>query len=213
MQVDNKKSFFKDIDSAILKRSQSEQNIIYLSVGLIIAYLVYQFVFPYTTNMRESSYNQMTNMRNEVNTKRIYLSSNTQIKLKQMRDDINKKQKAYNNALYKISYVDNTLSELSYLLFNNQNWAKFVDNIAYLAKEKGLEIKKISNKFYKPTFQKVTQVVTLEINTLSNYTSMMKFLNKLEETRLVVDISDMNISKPKNELNSSFKISVWGMEY
>ncbi len=213
MRVDNKKSFFKEIDNAILQRSPSEQKIIYLMVGLVIAYVVYQFVLPYTTQEREESYTKMINMQNEVNAKKIYLRRNTQARLRQMKADIQKKEEKYEEVLYKISYVDNTLSELSYLLFNNQNWAKFVDNIAYLAKDKGLEIKKISNKFYKPTFQKVSQVVTLEIDTLSNYTSMMKFLNKLEETKLVVDVSDINITKPKSKLKSFFKISVWGMEY
>ena len=213
MRVDNKKSFFKEVDNAILQRSPSEQKIIYLMVGLVIAYVVYQFVLPYTTQEREESYTKMINMQNEVNAKKIYLRRNTQARLRQMKADIQKKEEKYEEVLYKISYVDNTLSELSYLLFNNQNWAKFVDNIAYLAKDKGLEIKKISNKFYKPTFQKVSQVVTLEIDTLSNYTSMMKFLNKLEETKLVVDVSDINITKPKSKLKSFFKISVWGMEY
>ncbi len=213
MQVDSKKGFFKDLDDAILNRPQNEQKIIYLFVALVIGYLIYQFVFPYTTQIRNSSYNKMKSMQNQVNSKRKYLRYNTQAKLRQMKTDIQKKHKLYNEILYKISYVDNTLSELSYLLFNNQNWARFVDNISYLAKKYNLEIKRITNKFYKPTFQKVSQVVTLKITTLSNYTSMMKFLNKLEETKLVVDVSDMNITKPKNKLSSSFKISVWGMEY
>ncbi len=213
MQVDNKKGFFKDLDDAILNRPQNEQKIIYIFVALVIGYLIYQFVFPYTTQMRNSSYNKMRSMQNQVNSKRKYLRYNTQEKLRQMKTDIQKKHKLYNEILYKISYVDNTLSELSYLLFNNQNWARFVDNISYLAKKYNLEIKRITNKFYKPTFQKVSQVVTLKITTLSNYTSMMKFLNKLEETNLVVDVSDMNITKPKSKLSSSFKISVWGMEY
>jgi hypothetical protein len=42
---------------------------------------------------------------------------------------------------------------------------------------------------------------------------MMKFLNKIEESKLVVDVSDMNITKPSEKLSSYFKISVWGMKY
>jgi Tfp pilus assembly protein PilO len=209
----NKDSIFKKIDNFFKTKKPSEQNIIYMMVAVLIGYVVYQFVYFQTDMKRNEAYNRVVSMKTEVNQKRSYLSINTPQKLEKMRASVKGKVKEYDNALYKISYVDNTLSELSYLLFNDENWAKFVDNISYLAKKYGLEIKKITNKFFEPTFQKVSQVVTIEVKTKSNYQNMMKFLNKIEECKLVVDISDMKISKPDNKLSSSFKISVWGMKY
>jgi len=208
-----KQSLAKKIDDFFKSRKQSEQNIIYMMVSLVIAYFVYQFVFSQTDMMRNEAYNKMMSMKNQVNTKRSYLRVNTIARLQQMKKILQKRVDDYDNALYKISYVDNTLSELSYLLFNDENWAKFVDNIAFLAKKYGLEIEKITNKFYEPTFQKVSQVVTIEVKTKSNYQNMMKFLNKIEESKLVVDVTDMNITKPTEKLSSYFKISVWGMKY
>jgi len=208
-----KQSFAKKIDDFFKTKKQSEQRIIYMMVAVVIAYVVYQFVFSQTDRMRRDAFNKVTNMKREVQTKRSYLRINSGAKLQQMRASLDKMTKEYDDALYKISYVDNTLSELSYLLFNDENWAKFVDNISFLAKKYGLEIKEITNKFFKPTFQKVSQVVTIEVKTKSNYQNMMKFLNKIEESKLVVDVTDMNISKPGEKLSSYFKISVWGMKY
>ncbi len=209
----SKQSVSKQIDDFFNSKKVNEQKIIYLMVGAVIAFLVYQFVYSQTEMLRQEAFNKVTNMKSEVNTKRNYLSINTNQKLNMLRKTLSAKQEEYDNSLYKISYVDNTLSELSYLLFNDENWAKFVDNIAYLAKKNGLQIKRITNKFFQPTFQKVSQVVTIEVNTKSGYKSMMKFLNKIEESKLVVDVTDMNISKPGNKLSSYFKISVWGMKY
>jgi len=208
-----KQSLAKKIDDFFKGKKPSEQNIIYMMVAVVIAYLVYQFVFFQTDQMRRDAYNKMTNMQREVQNKRSYLRINSGAKLQQMRASLEQKTKEYDNALYKISYVDNTLSELSYLLFNDENWAKFVDNISFLAKKYGLEIKEITNKFFEPTFQKVSQVVTIEVKTKSDYQNMMKFLNKIEESKLVVDVTDMNISRPGEKLSSYFKISVWGMKY
>jgi len=209
----NQDSTIKKIDHFFESKKPNEQNIIYMMVAVVIGYIVYQFVFSQTDMIRTQAFNKITSIRTEVNTKKSYLRVNTIAKLQQMRKALKTKEEEYDDALYKISYVDNTLSELSYLLFNDENWAKFVDNIAFLAKKYGLEIKEISNKFFKPTFQKVSQVVTLEVKTKSNYQNMMKFLNKLEESKLVVDVSDMNISRPGEKLSSYFKISVWGMKY
>jgi Tfp pilus assembly protein PilO len=209
----NKDGLFKKIDNFFKTRKQSEQNVIYMMVALLIGYMVYQFVFFQTDMRRNQAFNKVSSMQKKVNQKRFYLSRNSPQKLQQMKMLVKNRRKDYDNILYKISYVDNTLNELSYLLFNDENWAKFVDNISYLAKRYGLEIKEITNKFFKPTFQKISQVVTIEVKTKSNYQDMMKFLNKIEESKLVVDVSDMNITKPDNKLSSYFKISVWGMKY
>jgi len=209
----NKNSLFNKIDNFFKTKKQSEQNIIYMMVALLIGYGVYQFLFFQTDIRRNQAFNKVSSMQREVNQKKVYLSQNTPQKLQQMRKLVKDKMKDYDNILYKISYVDNTLNELSYLLFNDENWAKFVDNISYLAKKYNIEIKEITNKFFKPTFQKVSQVVTIEVKVKSNYQSLMKFLNKIEESKLVVDISDMNITKPDNKLFGYLKISVWGMKY
>jgi len=213
MQSNNKQTSFKKIDDLIKTKKKSEQQIIYIMAFAVIIFLAYQFLYPITTLSRENSFQKMSSMKNEVNSKKIYLASNSNAKLLSLKKDVANKVMEYENNLYKISYVDNTLSELSYLLFNDENWARFVDNISHLAKTYGLEIKEITNHFYKPTYKKVSQVVTIEVKTKSSYKSMMKFLNKIEESKLVVDVSDLNISKPGSKLSSYFKISVWGMKY
>ena len=213
MQTLNKETIFKKIDNFFKQKKLGEQKIMYIMSFSLMFFLIYQFVYPKIQNLRDTSYNKLIPLQKEVKQKQIYLATNSDNRLAALKKVSQQMIEEYDKSLYKISYVDNTLSELSYLLFNDENWAKFVDNISYLAKIYGLEIKEITNKFYKPTFKKVSQVITLEVKTKSNYISMMKFLNKIEESKLVVDISDINISKPDSKLTSYFKISVWGMKY
>ena len=213
MKTTNKETIFKKIDNFFKQRKESEQKLIYIMTFGLIVYIFYQFVYPSVEELKDISYNNMISLKNEVNQKELYLRVNSNAKLAALRKSLENDKIKYENNIYKISYIDNSLKELSYLLFNDENWAKFVDNISYLAKKYHLEIKEITNKFYKPTFKKVSQVVTIEVKTKSDYKSMMKFLNKIEESKLVVDVSDLNISKPSSKLSSYFKISVWGMRY
>jgi len=112
-----------------------------------------------------------------------------------------------------MSYVDNTLTELSYLLFDDQSWANFVDNISYLAKKYHVNIEEIGNKFYTPTFQKITHVVEVDVKSNGKLKNMVKFLNAIEESPLVVDVNDIVLDKPKENVHGTFKIAVWGMKY
>jgi len=213
METINKVTIAKQIDEFFNQKKQNEQNIIYLMIAVLIGFVVYQFILTQTDLDLKNTTTKVIALKQQVNEKEIYLRVNSVAKLNELKSKVESRQLDYDNAIYKISYVDNTLSELSYLLFNDENWALFVDNISYLAKKYGLEIKEISNKFFDPTFQKISQVLTMKIKTESNYKSMMKFLNSIEESKLVVDVSDMNISKPTNRLKSEFTISVWGMKY
>lgn len=213
METFNKVTISKQIDEFFAQKKQSEQNIIYLMIAAVIGFVVYQFVLTQTELYLQNATNKVSTIKQQVNEKKIYLSVNTSSKLIQFRGKVDEKKLDYDNTIYKISYVDNTLSELSYLLFNDENWAMFVDNISYLAKKYSVDIREISNKFFDPTFQKISQVLTLEVKIKSDYKAMMKFLNSIEESKLVVDVSDINITKPSNKLSSEFKISVWGMKY
>lgn len=213
MEIFNKVTISKQIDSFFSEKKQSEQNIMYILIAAVIGYVIYQFVLTQTEIYLQNATNKVSTIKQRVNEKEIYLRVNTVAKLNKYKSEVNQHKLDYDNTIYKISYVDNTLSELSYLLFNDENWALFVDNISYMAKKYGVEIKEISNKFFDPTFQKISQVLTMEVKVKSDYKAMMKFLNNIEESKLVVDVSDMNISKPGSKLSSEFKISVWGMKY
>jgi hypothetical protein len=166
-----------------------------------------------TDKQLKETESKIVQMKQKVNTERNYLAQNTPAKLASLQKLVKQKKQAFDDTLYKISYVDNTLTELSYLLFDDENWAKFVDNIAALAKKYHVDIQEIGNKFYNPTYQKITHVVEIDVVSRAKFTNLMKFINALEESPLVIDINEIKMSKPDDKLLSQFKIAVWGMKY
>lgn len=209
----NKKDLFSQIDAFFQEKKESEVKMFYLIAVLLIAYLVYQFVYMETDKQLKETENKIVQIKQKVNTERNYLAQNTPQRLKSLQALVQKKKQIFDDTLYKISYVDNTLTELSYLLFDDENWAKFVDNIAALAKKYHVDIQEIGNKFYNPTFQKITHVVEIDVVSRAKFTNLMKFINELEESPLVIDINEIKMSKPDDKILSRFKIAVWGMKY
>jgi hypothetical protein len=55
--------------------------------------------------------------------------------------------------------------------------------------------------------------VEIDIKSKANFTSMLKFLNEIEESQLVIDVHGIELAKPKGKVEGTFKIAVWGMKY
>ena len=201
------------IDAFFAEKKPSEASLLYFGAALFVGFLVYQFVFLETDKNLKITESNLASVKKKVDEERRYLSLNTPARLQQLKNDVEAKYAEYDDANYKISYVDNTLTELSYLLFDDENWASFVDDISRLAKKYKVEIQEIANKFYEPTFQKITHVVEIDIKSKGNFSNMVKFLNEIEESQMVIDVHQIEITKPDDKLEGHFKIAVWGMKY
>jgi hypothetical protein len=204
---------FDKIDAYFAGKKPSEASLLYLGAMMFVGFLVYQFIFLQTDKNLKATEAKFKSVKTKVDGEKRYLSVNTKAKLQQLKKSVELKYMEYDNTNYKISYVDNTLTELSYLLFDDENWASFVDDISALAKKYKVEITEIANKFYEPTFQKITHVVEVDVKSKAKFSNMVKFLNAIEESQLVIDVHGIEITKPKDKLEGVFKIAVWGMKY
>ncbi len=208
-----KKGLFDQIDDFFNSKKPSEASMFLGVIALGIAYGVYQFIFLETDKSLLNTQNQIGSVKQKINTERNYLNTHSMATLSKLKSDLKQKKIAFDDTIYKMSYVDNTLTELSYLLFDDQSWANFVDNISYLAKKYHVNIEEIGNKFYTPTFQEITHVVEVDVKSNAKLKNMVKFLNAIEESQLVVDVSSITMQQPKENVEASFKIAVWGMKY
>ncbi len=215
MAISNRenRTTFDKIDAFFNSKKPSEASLLYFGAVLFVGFLVYQFIFLETDKQLKATEAKLISVKSKVSEQKRYLSLNTPARLQQLKKVVIQKNAEFDDTIYKISYVDNTLTELSYLLFDDENWASFVDNISYLARKHKIEIKEIANKFYEPTFQKITHVVEIDIKSRGNFNNMVKFLNEIEESQLVIDVSQIEITQPEDKLEGVFKIAVWGMKY
>ncbi len=207
----------EQIDNSLKDKKPSELYMIYLAVAAVFGFLVYQFVYPVTDTNLKKVQKEVRSMRQKLNAELSYLRSKTvngdsMFYVKQAKKDIENLEKNLEKTKYENSYVDNKLKELSYLLFNDENWAKFLDNISYLAQKYHITIQYIKNRFNDINMHKVEQILEINIKASGKFKDMMKFINSIEESKLVVDIYNLHMES-KKKLNADFKIAVWGMKY
>ncbi|WP_024954629.1 type 4a pilus biogenesis protein PilO [Sulfurospirillum arcachonense] len=205
------------IDNYLKEKKSSELSLIFLMVFVTIGFVVYSLLFPVTEKMLKTAQKSHKNMKTKLNQEKSYLNSVTRagdknFVIKMMTKKIKQQKIILADTKYTNAYVDTKLKELSNILFNDKNWANFLDSIAFVAQEYGVELSLISNEFFEPNLQEIKQVLTVQINFNGEFKNIIKFINKLEESELVVDVHNLELQST-DTINGTLDIAVWGMRY
>ena len=209
---------FDRIDHFFINKKKSETLLIFLLVFVFVGFISYSYVFP----MTDSKLKQTTRMSEDINKKlfdeKNYLASvskdgDENYKINNEKQSIENLKILFEKTHLANSYVDEKLKQLSYLLFNNKDWANFLNTITQLAQKYAIHIKVIDNKVNEPNVQKIEQILNLKVEFNGDFYSTMKFVNAIEESELVVDIYEFNATAVKKNLEGIMNIAVWGMKY
>lgn len=209
--------FLEKIDSYFEGKKNSETYLIFAMVFTVILFFFYSFIFPITDKNLNQTLRSTKEIESKLREEQAYLNSvskenDATFYIKQLKSEIESSKLRLEKTLYINSYIDNKLKELSYLLFNEKNWANFLHSITQYAQMYSVHIKVIENKINEPSMQKIEQILVLKVDFSGSFTNIIKFMNALEESELVVDISEFHWTG-KKDIEGQFTISVWGMKY
>jgi len=210
-------SFLDKIDLFFKGKKSSEIYLIFAMVFALIGFLFYSYLFPITEKMLDQSIRNAKDVQRKLHDEQAYLASVSRdgdptFLIKKVKSDIENSKLLLEKTIYMNDYVDNKLKDLSYLLFNDENWAKFLNSITQLAQKYSVHIKVIENKINEPSIQKIEQILTLKVAFNGSFANTMKYMNAIEESELVVDIYELNCTGQSN-IEGQFNIAVWGMKY
>jgi hypothetical protein len=215
MRNDN---IFTKIDNYFDNKKPSEVSVMLLASLILSGVVIYYAIMPYAQEYHDSSMSEnssVTTNLNEVNNKLDSLSLNNDrnFKINQEKNDIGQLQIKLADTQKMNQYFDDKLKELSYLIFSEQSWADFLDNLALLANKNNVKITKISNTFKEPSAEKIEQMLDINISVDGGFKDIVGYINAIEESKLVVDVSNIDINSTNGKLNGNLGVYVWGMKY
>ncbi|MEA2110579.1 MAG: hypothetical protein U9P71_00880 [Campylobacterota bacterium] len=201
--------FLYDIDQSFSKKTQKDRYLVYFMAFAGI------FAFSYLL-FWESSEKEFNTIRQEVTTldKQIkvdeaYLQVNPETKIVQIENETAQIKKTYTEYQDYNSYIKFQIEQISSLFYDEKTWGSYIHSIAKNAKKYGMKLVDFGNSFTTNN-QAFGHVLDISINSVGDYGSTLKFINSLEQSFLVVDLHDFNISA-SNHLSSDLNISVWGI--
>lgn len=206
------------IDNYFDEKKPSEVTMMLIIAFFLSAAIAYYAVIPYAQNYYDESIRENDQITQDLNKVNSYLSTVSQgddrnFMINKKQNELLQQQNKLADAQNMNQYFDNKLKELSYLIFNEQSWADFLDNLAFLANKNNVKITKIINTFKEPNAQKIEQVLDVNISVDGDYRDIVSYINAIEESKLVVDVNNIDINSTNGKLKGNMGIYIWGMKY
>jgi len=209
-------SLLDRLDNYYINRKESEVWLMVLLVAILVGYLLYTIIEPISANYREQQENRNQELHSHIESAKSYLNSITvngdrNYYIHKLDKKIVKKRMAMNTLRAKLSKLDGTIKDFKSLLYTKNNWSKFLHTITIDAKNNNLKVHSISNQYYdqNSTFAKVLDV---DIKVEGAYNKILNFMNQLEQTDLVANISKVTLQATKEKPKADIKLSVWGIK-
>lgn len=144
-------TFLNRVDLFFQGKKESEVYLIFAMLFSIIAFISYSYLSPITDTILKRTIRNANEVEKKLRDEQAYLASvsrdgDSTFLIKRVKSDIENSKILFEKTSNTNLYIDTKLKELSYLLFNNENWAKFLDSITQLAQKHSVRIKVIESK-------------------------------------------------------------------
>ncbi|WP_353662490.1 type 4a pilus biogenesis protein PilO [Hydrogenimonas sp. SS33] len=204
------------LDNYFEGKKESEFYLMVLAVVAVVGLISYSYLIPITEKQLKKDLSIQKKLDRKIKEEKRYLASVTvngdhRYKIKKLQNEIANLKIRYNDLKEINEYSDYQIQTLSELLFNEKNWAKFLDSISHKAKRNHIDISLISNKFVNNQ-DNFGHVLEIGVECEGSYRNMIAFMNEIEESELVVDIYNIDMESDK-DIKANFKVSVWGINY
>jgi len=205
------------LDAYFAPKKESEKWLIIIGIAGMIWFMAYQFLLPYTEKLFQSADIELKKVEKSIQANKSYIQSisvggDINYYVKKFDNDIEQKKKRIEHLNKKIAFIDANLNKLSDMLFNQKNWAIFLNSITDKARLQGIDIDYIENKYvdHNGSFGHVLEV---SVGCRGSYRNIVKFMNEMEQNVLVTDIygSNLRLDNNSSQVVADINISVWGI--
>ena len=203
--------YLYDIDQSFAEKSEKDVKLIY---GMVFVVLV-MFSYLVFWESAEKGYNDIKAaslaVQDKIYIDKRYLAGHPQSVITNLDIDI----KTLNSKLAYLKdeniYIKSEIDKIPELFYDQAIWGGFIDSIAESARRNKVKLNFFANRLASDK-TKFGHVLNLEIRAEAQYKNMIKFMNAIEKSKLVVDLHDLELSADKN-LQLDLNLSVWGITY
>ncbi len=207
-----KESFLQNIDEYFQDKSQKDTYLIYFMIFSIIFSSSYFLLWDIAEKNFKLVKENIININSQLDADNRYLQLNPENTITLLTKDIQATKAQMMIHKENNNYIKTKIETISSLIYDEVAWGNYLYSISKKAKNNDIKITKLTNK-YNLNKNSFGHILDITINTTATYKDTLKFINSLEQSNLVVDIHDFNITTQNQELHTDLNISVWGIAY
>ncbi len=202
-------NFLYNIDQNLAKKTQKDKYLLYAMIFSAIFAISYLLFWESSEKEFKKIRNEVTTLESQLEIDKRYLQSNPESKIVQIENETVQIKKSYTEYQDYNSYIKFQIEQISSLFYDEETWGSYIHSIAKNAKKYDIKLQRFGNTFTSDS-RAFGHVLDISVRLTGNYTNTLKFINSLEQSFLVVDLHDFNMSAT-HILSTDLNISVWGI--
>lgn len=201
--------YLYSLDNTLSKKNERDKMMIYVMIFFAFFAVSYSLFWDSAEQSFEESHQKALAMQSKLDEDKSYLQTYPPERLDQIDADttalLQKKEEyvGYNR------YINEKLEQISSLYYDKVVWGAYLNSISHFAKVHKVKLDSFANSLQTDN-SSFGHVLDITISANAPYKNVLKFINSLEESQLVVDLHTIDM-KADDHLKSDLNISVWGI--
>ena len=203
--------YLYDIDQSFAQKSDKDIKMIYMMVFVVLVTFSYLVFWESSEQGYKDAQAASLAVQAKIDTDKQYLLMHPESEIVRLDQQIIQLNDELVSLKSENSYIKAEIEKIPELFYDEEIWGAFIDSIAENAKEHKVKLNFFANRLAEDK-TKFGHVLNIDIQANGRYQDMVRFINAIEKSKLVVDLHDLDL-EATTELNLDLNLSVWGITY
>lgn len=201
--------YLYSLDQSLSQKSERDKMMLYVMIFASLFAFSYLLFWESSEASFKVSHEKALKVETSLNQDKEYLSANPPERITQLEQETVALEQQHAQYIQYNTYIKEQLEQISSLYYDDKVWGAYLDSISRYAREYKVKLAKFGNTLQTDN-SSFGHVLDITITSEAPYKNTLKFINALEQSQLVVDLHDFNLSA-NEKLKGDLNISVWGI--
>jgi hypothetical protein len=206
----NLENYLYDLDQTLSSKSERDKNLYFVMIFMGLFALSYVLFWDSSEASFKASHEVAEKMKKDLDADEAYLKINPPERITKIEETIKAIGLEEQRYIQYNTYIKERLEQISSLYYDKVVWGAYLDSVSKYAKIYDVQLTQFGNTLTTDDNSSFGHVLDINVSSEGGFKNTIKFINALEQSSLVVDLHDMNMSAD-TKLQSDLKISVWGI--
>jgi hypothetical protein len=197
------------LDQSLSHKSDRDKMMLFVMIFASLFTFSYLLFWESSEANFKVSHEKAVRVESDLNVDKQYLKTNPPEKITQLEQETVELERQHVLYIQYNTYIKEQLEQISSLYYDEKVWGSYLDSISRFAREYKVKLSKFGNTLQTDN-SSFGHVLDITITSEGPYKNTLKFINALEQSQLVVDLHDFNITA-NEKLKGDLNISVWGI--
>lgn len=205
----NIENYLYSLDRSLALKSDRDKMMLFIIIFAGLFAFSYLLFWESSEASFKISHEKALAMESDLNNDKQYLELNPPERITQIEEETKMLDLERQRFIGYNDYIKNQLEQISSLYYDEVVWGAYLDSVSKYARAYNVRLLQFANKLNADN-SSFGHVLDISIKSDGAYKNTLKFINALEQSHLVVDLHDINMTAD-NKLIGDLNISVWGI--